>query len=867
MKLGLWLAGGELRAHPWRQVAALAAIAIGVALGLAVHLINASAVAEFSQAVRATTGQADLEIRGPRLGFDDGVLERVAADPAIALASPMLEVDAPILDAPALAKVSRGDAPASTPGQASTLRIVGLDVFRAAAITPDLLGRPADEDRLALLADDTVFLSTAAQTWLGVAAGDTLTVQAGLAAVRLRVAGGLPGARGGQRLASMDLGAAQWRLARLGKLTRIALRLAPGANRAELKARLAAMLPAGVFVAEPEDGDTRASNLSRAYRVNLQVLALVALFTGAFLVFSTQTLAVARRRSEFALLRTLGWPAPGLLRQVIVEGAALGLAGGLLGAAAGIAVARLAVHAFGSDLGGGYFTGVTPTLTLDGPAVAGFVALAVVAATAGSLMPALALANTLASGGPARALKGGGELVGRVSRLRRWPGLVLLAAGALLAGAPPVGDLPVGGYLAIACWLIGGIALMPALAARAFGALVGALAPGAGRRPLAYLSALRLAAAPGQAGIALAGVVVSFALMVAMAIMVGSFRDSVSGWLDRVLVAPLYGRMPIGATDFIPPAVMARVARHADVARVEWMRLQQIDLDPRRPAVTLMVRDLSPDDPGARLPLTGKSLSLAELPAGAIPIWISEAMTDLHGWRLGDTVRLPLAGQARSVTVAGIWRDFGRQHGTVVIGRADHARLVGEDAEQLATDVALWPRTGVAASALAAALRRDVPETARLEFGEPGEIRARSLRIFDRSFAVTYLLEIVAIGIGLAGIGASFSAQALARQREFGMLRHLGVSRRELMRLLAFESAGLTLFGGAAGGALGFAVAMVLIRVVNPQSFHWRMDLSVPWGLLASVTALLLAAGVGTALLATRRATGVGPLRAVREDW
>jgi len=142
MKLGLWLAGGELRAHPWRQVAALAAIAIGVALGLAVHLINASAVAEFSQAVRATTGQADLEIRGPRLGFDDGVLERVAADPAIALASPMLEVDAPILDAPALAKVSRGDAP---PGAAA--REARVSLRRNSANARAMFSRPVSNLR------------------------------------------------------------------------------------------------------------------------------------------------------------------------------------------------------------------------------------------------------------------------------------------------------------------------------------------------------------------------------------------------------------------------------------------------------------------------------------------------------------------------------------------------------------------------------------------------------------------------------------------------------------------------------------------------------------------------------------------------
>jgi putative ABC transport system permease protein len=336
-----------------------------------------------------------------------------------------------------------------------------------------------------------------------------------------------------------------------------------------------------------------------------------------------------------------------------------------------------------------------------------------------------------------------------------------------------------------------------------------------------------------------------------------------------VLAAPLYGRTTGGGSAFVPPATMRAVAGHTDVARVEWLRFEQIDLDPRRPPVALLARDLDPADPGARIALTGPALTPAVLGPGAVPVWISEAMVDLYGWQPGDTVTLPLAGRARQVKVAGLWRDFARMHGTVIIRREDYRRLAGgnEDDEEGVTDVALWPRPGVTAAELARRLQRDVPEIGRLEFAEPGDIRARSLRIFDRSFAVTYLLELVAIGIGLAGIGTSFSAQALARAREFGMLRHLGVGRGQLMRLLGLEAAGLTLFGVAAGGALGFAVALVLIRVVNPQSFHWRMELAVPWTLLAAVTALLVAAGVATALAATRQATGIGPLRAVREDW
>lgn len=851
MKLGFWLALGELRAHPGRLLVALAAIAIGVALGLAVQLINASAAAEFSQAVRATTGQADFEIRGPRGGFDDRVLERVAADPAVAVASPMVEVDARVLDA--------ADA---GPNETRILKLIGIDPFRAAQVTPALLGVPADEgDGLALLADDALFLSPAAQAWLGVSPGQTLRLQSGLEAVTLRIAGGLPGARPRQRIATLDIGAAQWRLARLGLLTRIAVRLKSGSEVTAAKARITASLPAGVFVAAPEDADVRASNLSRAYRVNLDVLALVALFTGAFLVFSTQTLAVARRRGEFALLRTLGWPASRLIAYLVTEGATLGLAGGLLGAISGIAVARFALELLGGDLGGGYFAGIVPELVVDAPVIIGFVLLGTFAAAAGSLAPALEIARTA----PAQALKSGAESGRGGTAGRHGPGIALLGIGAVLTQLPPIDGLPIAGYLAIVCWLIGGIGLMPGLAGRVFSLCARWLEPLAARRPLAFLSLQRLAAAPGQAGIALAGVVASFALMVAMAIMVGSFRDSVDRWLGRVLAAPLYVRVPAGGNSaFVPPETLAAIAAQPGLERFEWLRIQQLDLDPRRPPVTLMARTLDKRDPGRRIPLTGAALPPEAVAEGSVPVWVSEAMVDLYGWSPGSRQRLPLAGRAVDVTVAGVWRDFARQHGTVTMALDDYWRLTGDEG---ITDGALWPRAGITPAELAAAIQRATPATRHLDFAEPGEIRAASLRIFDRSFAVTYLLEGVAIVIGLAGIGASFSAQALARAREFGMLRHLGMTRRELLRLLGFEAGGLTLFGIASGGALGLAIALVLIHVVNPQSFHWNMDLAVPWRLLGAVTALLLAAAVGTALLATRQATGTGPVRAVREDW
>ena len=154
-----------------------------------------------------------------------------------------------------------------------------------------------------------------------------------------------------------------------------------------------------------------------------------------------------------------------------------------------------------------------------------------------------------------------------------------------------------------------------------------------------------------------------------------------------------------------------------------------------------------------------------------------------------------------------------------------------------------------------------------LEFAQAGEIRAASLRIFDRSFAVTYWLQAVAIAIGLFGIAASFSAQVLARRKEFGLLAHLGFTRGQVLAVVAGEGAVWTLVGALLGLALGLVVSVVLVHVVNPQSFHWTMELRAPWGRLALLCAAVVAAGTVTAAIAARRAASRDAVLAVKEDW
>ncbi len=823
---------GALAQNRARTALAAVAIALGVALGYAVQLINQTAVNELAQGVQALSGDADLELRGPRGGFDEALYPQIARMPEVAVASPVVEVDAKLA------------------GRDDALRIIGIDIFRAGFIQPGLIASSAD--RLDTLRPDALFLSPAAARWLDAKTGDRIHVQVGLDEVPLRVAGELgPGTN--QRFAVIDIAGAQAAFDRLGRISRLDLRLRPGVDVAAFAARLAASLPPGVAALRPETNLAAGASLSRSYRVNLNVLALVALFTGGLLVFSTQAHAVVRRRAQFALLRVLGVTRDRLTRLIVAEGALIGVVGSVFGLALGYALAGLAVRWVGADLGSGYFRGSTPALALDPAALAVFFTLGVAAAVLGSLVPAVETARTA----PALALKAG-DSERALARLRTvFPGIAAILAGVGTAMLPPVFALPLFGYAAIALLLAGTLLLMPRFAALALAQLP------LPRGPAARLALAQLRGAPGQVSVSLAAIVASVGLTVSMIIMVASFRDSLDAWLERILPADVYVRAASGGdTAYLTPELQARIAALPGVRGAEFLREQQLLLDPARPRVVLQARVVDPADPARNLPIVGATLvPAADAPP---PVWVNEAVVDLYGYAPGKVVELPIAGTVVRFTVAGVWRDYARQQGAIAIERPRYVALTGD---RTATNAALWLDEGVARSAVQASIRRDIPGGDRLEIALPGEIRSLSLRIFDRTFAVTYALELAAVVIGLAGLSSSFGALVLARRREFGVLRHLGMTRRQIGTMLATEGLAVSGIGLAAGLALGFAISLVLIHVVNRQSFHWGMELSIPWLALGGFGAVLLALSTVTALASGRQAMGEDVVRAVKEDW
>jgi putative ABC transport system permease protein len=262
------------------------------------------------------------------------------------------------------------------------------------------------------------------------------------------------------------------------------------------------------------------------------------------------------------------------------------------------------------------------------------------------------------------------------------------------------------------------------------------------------------------------------------------------------------------------------------------------------------------------LPLVREAREVA--PAGVQSAWISEALQDLFGYQPGERLAVPLGGRIQDLFIAGVWRDYVRPQGAIVMARADYIADTGDGS---ANEGSIWGRPQVSPAALAAAVRASLNIGDALELIGSERLRERSLVLFDRAFAITYALEGIAVAIGLIGVSVAAGSSALARRAQFGMLRHIGMLRRQVLGMLAMEGVIMSTLSVIYGLLLGIALSLILVYVINRQSFNWSIDLAVPWRQLGALGTILIAFSALSALWSGRAAMSQDALRAVREDW
>ncbi len=870
----VWVLLGRWKEQPGRLALSTFAIALGVAHGLAIQLVNSSALSEFADAIALVNGQAQRQVVAVTGEFSDEVFADIARLSGFSASSPVLELNASLIETEStVERKGKEQDSQEQGGQELKLKIIGHDLFRAGYITPELvivsdLAQINTNDNLSGFNADQIFVSTAVLNAAKKKVGDSISLRRGGINANFFIAGRLSQVPAGQLLATTDIASLQWRF-KSTQLSRIDLKFDESADRSQAEAALQNLLntknaqasTTQLKIETPQASTQRMSNVSRAYRVNLAVLGLVALLVGGFLVFATMSLMAQRQLQDAAILKLLGLSPKRLRGFVLAQGVALGIVGSSLGIAVGVTLALGFLKLLGGDLGGGYFNGSSPALRIEVWDVIGFFSLGLLISLMATV-PSMIQLNRRTEN-PIALLQTG--LVDKPTEFSSRQSLrpigifalcLLLAVG--LLQLPAIFALPLGGFAAMAVVLIAGIAVVPLLT-QTISTLAVRVTTFSSNHPFSislWLAAQRLNRYPSTVSTALSAIVASVALASAMAIMVHSFRDSVDTWLGNILPADIYVRSSAQLSE----RDQAELRKISGIARAEFLRSSEIQMRSDLPKVALIGRSFSNKPINELLPLVGKAETNKN--PNILTVYASEAMVDLYGWQQSNVVPSPILSNGKSSQwfIAGIWRDYGRQHGAIVMALEDYASVTGNSS---ASDIAIWRAPNVKTEELIDSVKT-YPGLEQSQARSSEAIRALSLQIFDRSFALTYVIEAIAILVALFGVASTYAGESLTRYKEFGVLAHIGAKRSVIAIQMAWEA-----FIGIAlavnwGVVIGIVLSWILVRRINPQSFHWSMDFSWPVGLLITCAALLIALGIVTALWAYRQSLSISPALAIK---
>ncbi|MBL0278657.1 MAG: FtsX-like permease family protein [Anaeromyxobacter sp.] len=804
----------EVRAAPALQALAVGGVALGVAAVLSIQLLNGSALGAFDGTVRAVSGDADLSVLGVAGHLPEELLPEVLETPGVASAVPLYRVEV-ALD-----------------GRAGALEVVGVDLLAPLRLP---WSQPQGALAEALGTPGWVAVTPALAAEQGWRVGDAVAVTSGSRRATLRIGALVDFQRlaplASRRLAVMDLAQVQGLLGAPGRLHQVDVRAAPGGDVAALSARLSARLGDRARVSSPEQRTVEAAGLLAAFRLNLTALSLVSLLVGGFLVHASARASLVRRREELGILRTLGATRGQVVRLVLGEAALLGLCGTAAGIPLGWLAARGSVGAVSGTLRTVYLLEGIDEVRL-GPALVG---LALATGLGGALLGALLPALDASRKDPKALLA---PITLSAEGERRAPRLALLGLALLVAAAAL--------HLAIGAWW------RPSGFALAFGIL--AAAPLAAPLALRHLSRLArprrlgvrhglrtLSARLPATALAAGALAVAVAMLAGVTVMVGSFRETVAGWLDQTLLADVYVTSPswrrARAEATLDPALVARLAAWPGVRAVD--RLRQVEgLAAGRP-VSIAGLDAAVAGAEGRVLLAGGDARAAfEALRTQGAVLVSEPLARRAGLVAGAEVTVRTLAGDRRFPVAGVYRDYGNERGALLMDERPFARAFGEGPP---SNVALYLAPGADVEQVVADLRRAFEGTPLL-LRSNRTLRAEVLAIFEETFAVTRLLQVMGLVIAVAGVALSLLVLARERSAELALYRALGATRGQVFRVFLGRGLGVAVFGLALGLVAGAGLAGVLVHLVNPAYFGWSLSLSWPVGALAAQAATILAA-------------------------
>jgi putative ABC transport system permease protein len=814
-------------------------VALGIASVLAIQIINRSALAAFRGGIESVSGEADLSVLPHAPTMPDSVYPQVLGTAGVAGAWPLVQATVSLQDTGRV-----------------WLDVVGVDLF--APLSLPWSGDPGDLTN-ALARPGWAAISPALAGELRLDLGDTLAVSAGTRLVRLVVGALVDFQRltplASRKLVVMDIAQAQDLLGLGGAISQVDVRLAEGVSARDVSARLAARLGSIAEVVTPQQREQRAEGLLAAFRLNLTALSLVSLVVGLFLVHSSTQAMLVRRRVELGVLRSLGATRSQVFGLILAEVLLLGALGVTLGAPLGYGAARLSVDLVSQTLTNLYLLNEIERLDLPAWLVPLALALGLGGALAGAVAPAVDVSRR-----DVRSLLADLTLHERTGALA---GPLLRAGLALpvLAGAWYAlmgrGWRPAGFVLAMA--VLGAIPLVTPWLVRRAAAQVRPAGFGLG------YSLKSLGVRLVTTSFAAASLAIAVSMLVGVTVMVGSFRDTVRLWVASTLRADLYVTAPswraTGSAGALEPGVVAALRAVPGVRQADMLRGFTAMSGERR--ITLAGVDMALPGGEARFPLlSGDSATAFEAVRRRGAVIISEPLARKAGLAVGDSLPVATPRGVRRFLIAGITYDYSNEAGAAAM---DLATLEAAFGPGLVHSVALYLEPGRDGERMLDEVRtrfRDTPLNVRSNRG----LREEVMRVFDQTFAITRLLQGMALLVAATGITLTLLILARERRAELAVYRALGARRRQILRYFVGKGLMLGALGLLLGLVGGGALALILIFVINRAWFGWTIQVHWPWREVLASSAAILAAALLASLYPAVRAGRAPATQLSRDD-
>jgi putative ABC transport system permease protein len=840
IRLWRWLCLRHLRGSKGRGLLCLLGVALGVAVFVGIKTAASTATASFQDTVTALAGTADLQVVGQGTGFPEELFPAVAGVRGVRAATPVIEVNAVAA------------APIGEP-----LLVLGVDVFSDREFRRYQF-LPSAQSTSAVLSFLTephaIALTGAFARRHGLEIGDRLEMVSGARRVVFTVRALLeltgPARALEGNMALVDIATAQEALNRLGKLDRIDLLLEKGAALESVRRELGGMLPADVGVENPGTRLGRMQDMVRAYRLNLLALSLISLFVGLFLIYNASAFSAGTRRYEIAMLRVLGIHRWQVLAMFLMEAIVVGVAGGILGIGIGLILAKTAVKAMAQTISELYLLTRVEHLLLSPAAILLGAGAALGVALLGAFFPSLEASRTL----PREALyRGTLERRLRLNLVRlSLAGVLLLAVAYLCSLQPPVAGIPLFGFGAAFLILAGVSFLTPAavlFTRRVLGPPVAGLFGIAGKMASRYLGR-----SLSRSAVAIASLMSALAMLMSVSIMILSFRQTVVAWMDQIIAADLYispAARLTGQRGGLPPELVEALPGLPGVAAIDRILETRIQIDST--LALLDVSDLQVRERLSRIMYReGSSRELLRRSRELDQVSVSEVLATRLGLREGDDLELPTPRGRIRFPIAGVFYDYRTEGGMVLMDRGTFRRFWPD--ERLYTSVGLYLQPGVDAEQVRSLIRSRLTANQAVFVTGNRELREEILRIFDQTFAITYALQAIAVLVAIFGIVNTLVLLVMERERDIGVLKAVGASTGQIQKMTLVEAGLMGLVSFFLGALTALLLSLLLIFVINRQSFGWTIQVVIPPALFVKTFLLVLACALLAGIIPARAA-------------